>query len=215
MYEVSAEIYYKKFNDVIDFRDHANLLLNQYLEGELRIGKGESYGIETLIRKNEGKLNGWLSYTYSRSFRTIPAINNGNKYPAPYDKPHTVNLVLNYEISKKLIVSATWVYATGIPVTFPTGRAFIGNVVIPIYSDRNAYRMPDYHRLDLSITLETKQRKNKRWQGEWNFSVYNAYNRHNAWSINFTQDHLNPYVTYAEKSYLFSVIPAITYNFKF
>lgn len=215
LFEASAEIYYKDLQNVIDFRDHAQLLLNQYIEGELRIGTGYSYGIETMIRKNAGKLTGWISYTYSRAFREIPEINNGNKYRAPYDKPHAISVVANYDITKRLITSITWVYATGLPVTFPTGRAAVGNVILPIYSDRNAYRMPDYHRLDFSLTLKGKEKPGKRWYGEWNFSIYNAYNRHNAWSINFTSDSNNPDVTYAEKTYLFAIIPAITYNFKF
>lgn len=215
MYEVSAEVYYKDFRKVIDFHDHAQLLLNQYLEGEIRTGRGYSYGIETMVRKDAGRLTGWLSYTYSRSFRIIPEINNGNQYNAPYDKPHAINLILNYDIFKRIAVSATWIYATGLPVTFPTGRAVIGNSIIPIYSDRNAYRMTDYHRLDLSVTLKGKDKPGKKWHGEWNLSVYNAYNRHNSWSINFISDPTDPNVTYAEKTYLFSVIPALTYNIKF
>ncbi|MDO9257361.1 MAG: TonB-dependent receptor [Bacteroidales bacterium] len=215
MYEASVEVYYKKYRNVIDFRDHASLLLNQYIEGELRIGKGYSYGVETMLRKNEGLLTGWVSYTYSRAFRVIPEINNGDRYNAPYDKPHAVNIVVNYDFSKRVSASATWVYATGLPVTFPTGRAVIGNAIIPIYSNRNAYRMPDYHRMDLSVSLKGKDKPGKKWHGEWNLSVYNAYNRHNAWSISFTQDAVDPNVTYAEKTYLFAVIPALTYNFKF
>jgi hypothetical protein len=214
-YEFSSEVYYKNLRNVIDFRDHAQLLLNQYLEGEIRIGSGYSYGLETIIRKNEGRMTGWISYTYSRSFRIIPEINNGNRYNAPYDKPHAISIVTSYDFSKRLNASATWVYATGLPVTFPTGRAVIGNAIIPIYSDRNAYRMTDYHRLDLSLTLKGKEKTGKKWHGEWNLSVYNAYNRHNSWSINFTHDVNDPNVTYAEKTYLFSVIPAISYNVKF
>ncbi len=215
MFEVSAELYYKDYRQVIDFRDHAQLLLNQYLEGEIRTGDGYSYGLEAMLRKNSGRLNGWVSYTYSRSFRIIPEINAGRKYNAPYDKPHAVNIILNFDVSKRVITSATWIYATGIPVTFPTGRAVYGNAIIPIYSDRNAYRMQDYHRLDLSVTLRGKEKPGKKWYGEWNLSVYNVYNRHNTWSINFSTDPADPNVTYAEKTYLFSVIPALTYNIKF
>jgi len=215
MYEASVEVYYKDYRNVIDFRDHAVLLLNPYLEGELRIGKGYSYGIETMLRKNEGLLTGWISYTYSRSFRIIPEINYGNRYNAPYDKPHSLNLVFNYDFTKRISASATWVYATGLPVTFPTGRAVVGNAIIPVYSNRNAYRMPDYHRLDLSVSLKGKEKPGKKWHGEWNLSVYNAYNRHNSWAINFTQDAIDPNITYAEKTYLFAIIPALTYNFKF
>jgi len=213
MYEVSAEVYYKNFRDLIDFRDHAELFLNQYLEGELRIGKGYSYGIETLVRKNEGRFSGWISYTYSRAFRIIPEINDGNRYSSPYDKPHSINIVSNYDIFKRITASANWIYATGLPVTFPTGRAVISNAIIPIYSNRNAYRMPDYHRLDVSITIKGKP--GKKWHDELNLSVYNVYNRHNAWSINFVQEAGDLNVTYAEKTYLFSIIPALTYSIKF
>jgi hypothetical protein len=214
-YEVSAEVYYKNLSDVIDFRDHAQLLLNQYLEGEIRIGRGYSYGLETMIRKNEGRLTGWISYTYSRSFRIIPEINDGNRYNAPYDKPNAISIVTSYDFSKRINTSATWVYSTGLPVTFPTGRAVIGNAIVPIYSNRNAYRMTDYHRLDLSVTLKGKEKPGKKCHGEWNLSVYNVYNRHNSWSINFISDPNDPNVTYAEKTYLFSVIPALSYNLKF
>jgi hypothetical protein len=215
MYEVSAEIYYKDLKQLIDFRDHANLFLNQHLEGELRIGTGYSYGIETLVRKNEGRLTGWISYTYSRSFRTVPEINNGNRYVSPYDRPNNLNIIVNYEILPRLEASATWIYATGMPVTFPTGKALVGNAFIPIYSDRNSYRMEDYHRLDVSVTWKSKDKPGKRFYSDLNLSVYNVYNRHNAWAINFEQDPSDPYVTYAEKTYLFSIIPALTYNMRF
>jgi hypothetical protein len=213
MYEVSCEVYYKTFGNLIDFRDHAQLFLNQYLEGELRIGRGYAYGIESLVRKDEGRFTGWISYTWSRAFRIIPEINDGNRYSSPYDKPHSVNIVTNYEFSRRITASATWIYATGLPVTFPTGRAVVGNAIIPIYSNRNAYRMPDYHRLDLSLTFKGKP--GKKWHDELNLSVYNVYNRHNAWAINFVRDPANPNQTYAEKTYLFSIIPALTYNVKF
>ena len=215
MYEMSAEIYYKSFHNLIDFRDHAQLFLNPYLEGELRIGKGYSYGIETLIRKNQGRFGGWISYSYSRSFRIVPEINGGRVYNSPYDKPHNVNVVGSYDVSKRISASLTWIYATGLPVTFPTGRAVVGNAVIPIYSERNAYRMPDYHRLDVSITLKGKEKTGRKWQSELNLSVYNVYNRHNAWAINFISDETDPNIKYAEKTYLFAIIPSLTYNIKF
>ncbi|MBK6963449.1 MAG: TonB-dependent receptor [Bacteroidales bacterium] len=213
--ETSVEVYYKNMWDIIDFKDNAELLLNAELEGELRTGRGHAYGLELMARKNSGKLNGWISYTLSASRRKIEDINNGNSYRAPYEKPHNIAIVLNYEFNERAVLSANWVYSTGAPVTFPTGRAVIGNVIVPIYSDRNAYRLPDYHRLDLSFSIKGKNKKERKWQGEWNFSVYNAYGRKNAWTINFVQDPSNPGQTYAEKTYLFSIIPAITYNFKF
>lgn len=213
--ETSAEVYYKWMDHVIDFKDHAQLLLNKKLEGELRFGKAWSYGIEFLARLNEKKLSGWISYTWSRTFRQIADINNGAAYPAPYDKPHNIAIVANYQISKRLSASLNWVYATGSAVTFPTGRAVIGGKVVPIYSDRNAYRYEDYHRLDLSVTWSGKVKPGKHFKWDLNASVYNVYNRHNTWTINFVQDDTNPNVTNAEKTYLFGIIPSITFNFHF
>jgi hypothetical protein len=213
--ETSVEGYYKWMYDVIDFKDHAQLLLNKKLEGELRIGKAWSYGLEFLVRLNEKKLSGWISYTYSRTFRQIDAINSGNPYPAPYDKPNNVAVVLTYQVIKRLAIGANFVYATGNPVTFPTGRAIVGGKVIPIYSDRNAYRYEDYNRLDLSVTWYGKEKPGKKFNWDLNFSVYNVYNRHNTWAINFVQDDVDPNVTYAEKTYLFGIIPSITFNFHY
>ena len=215
MYEVSAELYYKNIKRLIDFRDHAELFLNQYIEGEIRKGRGYSYGIETLIRKNKGSFTGWMSYTWSRSFRVVPEINNGRRYPSLYDKPHTVNVVASYAVSKRVTASATWTYATGLPLTLPTGRALIGNSVIPLYSERNSYRMEDYHRMDISVTLRDREKEGRKFRSEFNLSVYNVYNRHNSWAISIKTDEDNPLITYMEKTYLFSVIPAITWNLKF
>ncbi len=223
--ETSVEVYYKSMQNTIDFKDHAQLLLNKELEGELRFGKSWSYGIEFLIRFYDlnmfkGKINGWVSYTYSRTFREIAEINNGKKYPAPYDRPNDISIVLNYDISKRISVSANWVYLTGVPLTVPTGRAYIGGNIVPIYSDRNDFRYEDYHRLDLSLTLRDKE-KNQRFRYDINFSVYNVYNRHNTWALNFVQEEPDPnnpvkaYETYAEKTYLFGIIPSITFNFRF
>jgi hypothetical protein len=126
-----------------------------------------------------------------------------------------VNVVASYDVSKRISASITWIYATGLPVTFPTGRAVIGNAIIPVYSERNAYRMPDYHRLDASITLKGKEKTGRNWRSELNLSVYNVYNRHNAWAINFISDEKDPNIKYAEKTYLFSIIPSLTYTIKF
>lgn len=213
--ETSVEVYYKWMQHVIDFKDFALLLLNSKLEGEIRAGKAWSYGIEFLVRLNEKKVSGWISYTYSRTFRQIKEINDGTPYPAPYDKPNNISIVLNYNISKRWSVSANWIYATGAAVTFPTGRAEVGDKIIPIYSDRNAYRYQDYHRLDLSVIFSGKQKPGRKFNWDLNLSVYNVYNRHNTWSINFVQDKMSPNITYAEKVYLFGIIPSITFNFHF
>lgn len=224
--ETSLEGYYKNMQNAIDFKDHAELLLNKELEGELRFGKAWSYGIEALVRLNglpllNGRISGWVSYTWSRTWREFPDINGGKKYPAPYDRPHDVSIVANWDITPRWTVAANWVYSTGQPVTFPTGRAVIGGAILPIYSDRNAYRMRDYHRLDLSVTLNGKKKPGRKWEHSWTLALYNAYNRHNTWSINFVQEESSPtnpnsgYETFAEQTYLFGIIPAITFNFKF
>ncbi len=213
--ETSLEGFYKLNHNAIDFKDHAELLLNEYLEGEFRFGEAWSYGTEVLVRLLEGRVNGWVSYTWSRTFRKMDDINNGNAYPASYDRPHDVSIVFNYDISPRFAFGANWVYQTGSPVTFPTGRFQIGSTIAPVYSDRNAYRLPDYHRLDLSLTYKTKEKPQRRWKSEWNLSVYNAYYRKNPWVINFVPDKTNPNATSAQMTYLFGILPAITYNFKF
>jgi hypothetical protein len=213
--EASVEAYYKHMDHTIDFKDHASLLLNRYMEGEIRTGEATSYGLEFLVRKNTGRLSGWVSYTYSKTERIVPEINEGVAYPAPYDKPHDVSIVLSYEITDRIWVSGNWVYSTGLPVTFPTGRfEYMGNIA-PVYSDRNSYRMPDYHRLDLSASLAGKEKPNRKWEWDLNLSLYNAYSRKNAWTINFVQDENDPNITHAEMTYLFPIIPALTFNFKF
>lgn len=213
--ETSVELYYKTMVNSIDFKDHAELLLNPLLEGELRIGNAESYGSEFFIKYEDKKLSGWISYTLSKTKRYFDEINEGVPYPAPFDKPHDIAIVASYNITDRMIVAANWIYATGVPYTLPTGRFEVLGNVLPVYTGRNEYRLPDYHRLDVSLTIKGKERPGKKWFGEWNFSVYNAYARKNAWSLSFLQDETDPNVTYAEMTYLFSIIPAITYNFRF
>ena len=210
--ETSVELFYKDIHNVIDFADDAFFIGNALVDGEVRSGKGRSYGAEILARKNFGKLTGWISYTYSRAFRTIKDINLGKEYISPYDRPHNISIVMNYEFNKYFDVSATWVYNTGQPTTYPYGKYTIDGVTYSIYNgERNKSRYPDYHRLDLSATLKCRKRKN--WQGEWNFSVYNAYGRKNTWAVIFIPQEDNTIKT--QQISLFSVIPSVSYNFKF
>ena len=210
--ETSVELFYKDIHNVIDFADDAFFIGNALVDGEVRSGKGRSYGAEILARKNFGKLTGWISYTYSRAFRTIKDINLGKEYISPYDRPHNISIVMNYEFNKYFDVSATWVYNTGQPTTYPYGKYTIDGVTYSIYNgERNKSRYPDYHRLDLSATLKCKKRKN--WQGEWNFSLYNAYGRKNTWAVIFIPQEDNTIKT--QQISLFSVIPSVSYNFKF
>lgn len=218
-FETSAEAYYKKMENVIDFRDHASLYLNQYLEGEVRSGDAYSYGLEFMVKKDLGKLTGWISYTLSKTRRQIDEINYGEEYAPSYDKPHDVSVVFSYKITDRLRLGGNWVYSTGAPRTYPTGRIEYGDLVVPVYSKRNAVRIPDYHRLDLSLDLDLRRvkrnGKDKKIKSSLNLSVYNVYNRHNTYSITFRQEPDNPTETYAEKMYLFPVFPSLTYNFKF
>ena len=214
MFETSVELYHKDLKNVIDFAEHAQLILNENLESEVRTGKGKAYGIELMAKKNSGRLTGFVNYTLSRSERTIAEINDGKTYLAPYDKTHSFNILASYEINKKVNVSATWVFASGTPTTYPTGRFGIGEEYFPVYSGRNEYRKPSYHRLDLSLNYVPNPNSKKFWKSEWNFSLYNAYNKKNPWIIYYDQDDISG-TPYAEMLYLFGVIPSITYNFKF
>lgn len=217
--ESSIEVYYKKINNSIDFKDHAQLTLNPYLEGEIRTGYGYSYGIELMLRKNTGNLNGWISYSYCRAFRKINDINNNKAYPAPFDKPHNFSIVLSYKISEKIDLSTNWVYSSAIPVTVPIGGYYYKNTWIPYFSDRNSVRIPgtEYHRLDLSINIKHKIFK---LDGGTIVSVYNAYNRHNAYAVYFRdkslkRDNNNIEGVEIVKLYLFPIIPSIYSYIKF
>lgn len=213
--ETSLEVYYKKLDHLIDFKDFATLLLNDEMEADVRSGSGYSYGAELYARYRIAKFNGWVSYTYSRAFRTIIGVNQNKQYRSNYDKPHSISVVVNYPLTKRTTLSAIWIYSTGQPFTPPIGRFEINGTIIPIYADRNGKRFPSYHRLDLSLVVKSKKRPKRKWRGKWNISIYNAYNRHNAWAINFVRDEENFSETYAEKTYLFPIIISTTYNFKF
>ncbi len=213
MFEASVEVYYKALQHQIDFADNANILLNKQLEGVIRQGKGESYGAEFYVKKQKGDLTGWISYTLSKATRTVDGINNGNSYLANYHRPHSISIVGTYALNKKLDLSATWVYNTGTRLTAPTGRLDYGGEIIPVYSDRNASKMPDYHRADIGLNWKVSP-EDQRFQSSFNFSVYNLYARKNAFSINFKEDAENN-TAVAEMTYLFSIIPSITWNFEF
>ena len=212
--ETSVEVYYKNMQNVIDFKDNAITFGYLLVDGELRAGKGRSYGAVFLVRKNVGKFTGWISYTYSRSFRTIRGISKGLEYNSPYDRPHNIVIVGSYDVSPRITLAANWIYNTGQPVTFPYGQYTINGVTYAVYNGRrNQSRYPDYHRLDLSFTCKLGKLENKRWQHEINVSVYNAYARHNTWAITFDQGANGSIVT--KNMYLFSAVPSISYNFKY
>ncbi len=213
MYEASVEVYYKDMQNVIDYRNGANVFFNEEVEGDLVYGDGEAYGAEFYLKKTRGKLTGWISYTLSRTLRQFDEINNGEKFSARQDRIHDISLVALYKLSPKLTLSGNFTYYTGDAVTFPTGRYSVNGTVVPYYTERNAYRMPDYHRLDLGLTWYNK--KTDRFESNWNFSIYNAYGRENAYTITFQPSEEDANRTEAVQLSLFKWIPSITYNFKF
>jgi len=212
--ETSVEVYYKNMQNVIDFKDNAITYGYLLIDGELRVGKGRSFGAEFLVKKNVGKFTGWLSYTYSRTFRTIEGISHGLEYRSPYDRPHNIVIVGSYDLNPRITLAANWIYNTGRPVTFPYGQYTINGSTYAVYNgNRNESRYPDYHRLDLSFTCKLGKLENRRWQHELNVSVYNAYARHNTWAITFDQGENGSIAT--KNMYLFSAVPSISYNFKY
>ena len=219
MYEISLEGYFKKLKNIVDYKVGANLLLNETIETEILQGEGETYGVEFLIKKTTGKLNGWLGYTYSRSWNKFNSeyneetINNGSKFPSNYDKPHDFSLVANYKLTQRYSLSTNFVYQTGRPVTYPVGKYTLNNAEFVLYSDRNKFRIPDYFRLDLSLNIEGNHKIKKFAHSFWNISVYNVLGRNNPYSVFFVTEKGE---IKAYQSSIFSIpIPTITYNFKF
>jgi len=212
-YEFSIETYYKRLQNITDYKDGANILLNEHIESYILQGEGRSKGGEFYLKKKSGKLTGWLSYTLSKSENKISGINGHQWYPSKLDKTHDISVVGSYQFSKKLSLSATWIYYTGNAVTFPSGKYEYGGIARPYYTERNGYRMPDYHRLDFNLHLVGAT--TKRFQSSWDFSIYNAYNRYNAYTISFRENEDNPNITEAVKLSLFGIIPSVTWNFIF
>lgn len=212
-YDYSIEAYYKFMDNQIDYRNGADVFLNEDAEAELLFGIGRSYGIEGLFRKNQGKLTGWVAYTLSRTEKQIDEINNSEWYPARQDRTHDLSIVVNYQLGSRWSVSSTWVYYTGNAVTFPSGKYAMDGNIVSYYTSRNGYRMPAYHRLDLGANLLLKKREN--YVSELTFGIYNAYGRKNAYFYQFRTKEGDTLETEAVKVYLFSVIPSITWNFRF
>ena len=218
-YELSIESYYKKFNNILDYKTGADLLLNETIETKVLQGEGKSYGVEFLVRKNNGRFNGWLGYTYARSLVKFDGtseeerINNGNFFASNFDKPHDISLVSNYKFNRRFSLSANFVYQTGRPVTYPVGNYFYEGREYTFYSDRNKFRIPDYYRLDVSFNIEGNHKIKKFAHSFWNISIYNVLGRNNPFSVFFVSEggRIKAY-----QSSIFAIpIPTITYNFKF
>ncbi|BAO54084.1 TonB-dependent receptor [Nonlabens marinus] len=220
-YSFETEAFYKSVNNRLDYIDGADLIAQDAVETILLSGKARAYGLEFLLRKKEGKLQGWIAYTLSKSEQRTPGrtadepgINNGEWYNAPWDKTHDLTVTANYEWSDKWSFGSNFVLQTGQPVTYPNGQYQFNGLFVPTYESRNASRLPIIHRLDISATYIPKPDKTKGWQGSWVFSLYNAYNRKNAASISFGENE-DTNRNEATRLSIFGIVPAVTYNFKF
>ena len=213
-WEFSTEIYYKWLQNQIDYKDGAQLLVNQDVESQLVYGSGRAYGIEFFLKKKYSRFNGWVGYTLSRTEEKFAAINNGNYFPATQDRTHDISVVGIYQLNKRWSFSSDFIYGTGNAVTFPTGKYNIGGLTTFSYSERNGYRMPSTNRLDIGATLEGKQ--HKKYHSSWTFGIYNVYAHRNPYIINFQDSKTVPNTTEAQEISIFATrIPSVTWNFKF
>ncbi|MDF1696899.1 MAG: hypothetical protein P1U56_13740 [Saprospiraceae bacterium] len=221
-YEFSGELYYKTMDNLIDYIDGADLILNEFVEGQILEGQGRAYGAELMVKKTEGRFSGWLSYTLARSERLVEGVNNNEWYPSRFDQTHNLSLTTFYELTDRMTLSANFVYNSGTPTTFANSGYYQQGYFIPNNDNnaRNNVRIPDYHRLDLSLTIDPKP-GNRKWKGQWVFGIYNIYSRRNPFSIYFRQ---NPERVAASQavnteairlSVIGNFIPSISYNFTF
>jgi hypothetical protein len=222
MFEVSIETYYKNIKNITDFVDNAQIFFNKDLSTQFRQGKSWAYGAELSVIKKEGRFTGMLSYTLSKATRKVPDVNMNRAFPANYDRRNVLNITGTYDLNAKWSFGGTFTYSTGRPITLPAGKYQYGTYNPDIITQRNGYRLPAFHRLDLSVTFNPKANVTKRWKGQWVLSVYNVYNRKNPFTI-FTQTKQdkdgnvigNGSEKEAKMIYMFPILPFITYNFKF
>ena len=220
-YSLEVESFYKTIDNRIDYIDGADLIANDAIEQVILNGKARAYGLEILLRKNEGRLRGWLAYTLSKSEQKTSGrtpfetgINNGKWYNTPWDKTHDITLTGSYELNKKWTLNSNFLLQTGIPATFPNGQYQFNGLTIPVYEARNSSRLTDYHRLDISLNYKPRPGVNKKIKNEWVFSLYNIYNRRNASSITFRENRMTGR-NEATRLAIFGIIPSVTYNFEF
>ena len=214
-WEAEIELYYRKSYHIIDFRDNAELFLNDKIETQVLTGQAKGYGLEFMLKKNKGTGKGWISYTWSKALRQVNGINNNDWYPATYDHRHNLSVVYNRPVSRRLSVSANFVYRSGGHTTVPAGTYIFYGTRFLYYTGRNGYALPAYHRLDFSASWQEKLKKRRKWQGEWVLSVYNVYDRQNIFALFVSQNPSNYTDTKATEVTLVGILPTITYNFKF
>lgn len=220
-YSLEIESFYKKIQNRMDYIDGADLIANEAIEQVVLNGRMRSYGLEFLLKKNEGRFNGWISYTLSRSEQQTPGrtseetgINYGKWYNSAYDKTHNLAITSAYHLNEKWDFGANFILQSGQPVTYPDGKYNYLGVDVPSYGLRNRNRLPAFHHLDISATLTPSKNKDRNWKGEWVFSIYNLYNRKNAASMTFRQN-TDTAANEAVKTSIFGIVPAVSYNFKF
>jgi hypothetical protein len=226
-FEFLSEIYYKNTKNQIEYKDHAALMLNPQIEGELRTGNSESYGLELMLQKKSASLSGWVSYTLSKVKMKIPDLNEGKPYNARWDRPHKFNITMNYLISKRFSFAASWIYASGSVVTSPSSFYYHDNKTIPYYNEKNNSRLPDYHRLDVALTYNFSIPAIKNMENSLNFSIYNLYNRANPFNLTFNKVEIDetefaipsdvsntPYIV-PTNLYLLGIVPSISYKLRF
>ncbi|WMW78523.1 TonB-dependent receptor [Flavobacterium sp. 20NA77.7] len=220
-YTLEVETFYKKVKNRLDYIDGADLIANEAIEQVVLAGKSRAYGLEIMAKKNEGKWNGWISYTLSRSEQQTAGrtpneigINNGAWYKTGWDKTHNLSITTSYELSEKWSFGSIFALQTGQPVTFPKGQYQYQGITVPVYGNRNENNLPTYHRLDLSATFKSSKNKNRTYKSEWVFSIYNVYGRKNAAAINFRQNS-DSGKNEAVRLSIFGMVPSVTYNFKF
>jgi hypothetical protein len=217
MYETSLELYYKDMKNQVEYAEGYTPSLSDP-ENEFVFGNGWSYGSEIFVNKTRGRINGWIGYTLSWTWRELKDLNGGEKYPAKYDRRHDLSVVGNYELSKKWKFGAVFVYGTGNAITLPERFYFINGVLTQEYSKINEYRMKPYHRLDVSATLTPTPKKPRKLVSYWVFSIYNVYSRLNPYFIYFDQEGSasnGSLKIEAKQVSLFPILPAVTWNFKF
>jgi len=218
--EASVELYYKRIQDIVEYKPGAQLVINPILETELVRGTGTAYGAEILLEKKQGRLNGWASYTYSRSFSQVEetenqeAINEGRRFANDFDKPHDVTFALNYQASRRVNVALNFNYSTGRPTSLPSSRYEFDGITVAHFPERNNARIPDYHRLDLSVTLASSLYREKKVEASWTLGIYNVYGRNNAYSVFFDRGQGQPLQAF-QLAVIGTPLPSLTYNFKF
>ncbi|HEA22440.1 hypothetical protein LCGC14_1326660 [marine sediment metagenome] len=228
-YSLETEVFYKNIQNRIDYINGANLIANDAIETVILNGEAKAYGLELLLRKNEGKFQGWLAYTLSKSEQRTPGrtatannsfstretgINFGEWYNTPYDKTHDISVYGSYELNTKWSFNTNFVYQTGQPTNYPIGQFEFQELTVPYYGPRNEQRLPDYHRIDVAATLSPRKNAQRNWKGEWVFSIYNLYSRKNAASISFSRNQ-DTGINEAVRTSIFGIVPAVTYNFQF